>query len=98
MTSDTVFESTTADGGLLAGAPSATLSETGEVEISGHHYVTAQRLASVLSVTERTLARWNAARIGPPKISIGKTILYDVSKLPAWLASPETHPTRNTRH
>jgi len=52
----------------------------------------------MLSVTERTLARWNAARIGPPKISIGKTILYDVSKLPAWLASPETHPTRNTRH
>jgi hypothetical protein len=98
MTSDTVFESAKADSRPLAGAPSAPPAETGEVEIAGHHYVTAQRLANMLSVTERTLARWNAARIGPPKISIGKTVLYDVSKLPDWLATRETHPTRKTRH
>jgi hypothetical protein len=85
-------------GNLTVGVSQLTLSDTGEVEIAGHRYITAERLASMLSVTERTLARWNAARIGPPKISIGKTVLYDVSKLPAWLASRETHPTRNTRH
>jgi hypothetical protein len=85
-------------GNLAVGVSQLTLSDTGEVEIAGHRYITAQRLASMLSVTERTLARWNAARIGPPKIAIGKTVLYDLSKLPAWLASREVHPTPKTRH
>jgi hypothetical protein len=98
MTRNTASTPTQADWEVLAGVSQSTLAETGEVEIAGHHYVTAQRLASMLSVTERTLARWNAARIGPPKISIGKTVLYDVSKLPDWLASREAHPTRKTRH
>ncbi len=56
MTSDTVFASAKADGKLLAGTPSATLAETGEVEIAGYHYVTAERLAAMLGVTARTLA------------------------------------------
>jgi hypothetical protein len=85
-------------GNLTVGVSKLTLAETGEVDIAGHRYITAQRLASMLGVTERTLARWNAARIGPPKISIGKTVLYDISKLPDWLASCEMHPTRKTRH
>ena len=87
-----------APGNLTVGVSQLTLSEIGEVEIAGHRYITAGRLASMLSVTERTLARWNAARIGPPKISIGKTVLYDISKLPDWLASRETQPTRKTRN
>jgi hypothetical protein len=83
---------------VLAGTPSTTLAETGEVEIAGRTYVTAERLASMLGVTVRTLARWNASRIGPPKISIGKTVLFDLAKLPDWLVTHETQPTRNTRH
>jgi hypothetical protein len=98
MTRDTLLESAQADEGLWAGAASASVVETGEVEIAGHRYVTADRLAGILGVTVRTLARWNAARIGPPKISIGKTVLFDVAKLPDWLATRETHPTRKTRH
>ena len=83
-------------GNLMVGVSQLKLAETGEVEIAGHHYVTAPRLASILGVTGRTLARWNAARIGPPKISIGKTVLYDVSKLPDWLASREAqYPGRS---
>jgi hypothetical protein len=89
---------TTDPGTLMAGESKSTLAETGEVEIAGRKYVTAERLASILGVTVRTLARWNASRIGPPKISIGKTVLFELAKLPDWLVTHETRPTRNTRH
>jgi hypothetical protein len=42
----------------------------------------------------RTLGRWDAARIGPPRIKVGKLVLFDLAKLPAWLASRETQPVR----
>ena len=74
------------------------LATAGDVEIAGHHYITADRLAEMLGVTVRTLARWNAQRIGPPKIAIGKTVLFDLAKLPEWLATREIQPIRNTRH
>ena len=86
-----------ADAELMAGVSSMTLAESGEVEIAGRRYVTDRRLAKILNVTTRTLARWTAARIGPPKIAVGKTVLYDVAKLPDWLASRETTLTRKGR-
>ncbi len=79
---------------LLDGASEPTLAATGEVTIAGRRYVTAERLASMLDRTPRTLSRWNAARIGPPKIKLGKLILFDLDKLPAWLASREIEPVR----
>lgn len=69
--------------------------DEGLIEIGGHHYVTASRLAEMLGITVRTLSRWNALRIGPPKIVIGKKVLFDLAKLPAWLATREMQPTRN---
>ena len=63
-----------------------------KLDIAGHQYVTAAFLADMLGVTVRTLARWDAARIGPPKIKIGKLRLYDLDKLPQWLSSQETEP------
>ena len=69
--------------------PVETLSITGEIEIAGRQYITAHRLAAALGVTVRTLTRWDAARIGPPKIKIGKRVLFDVAKLPEWLATRE---------
>jgi hypothetical protein len=86
------------DDRALAGITKATLARTGEVEIAGQRYVTANRLANILNVTARTLARWDAARIGPPKIKIGRLRLYDLSKLPAWLAARESEPVRGRRH
>jgi hypothetical protein len=68
-----------------------------EVEIAGRRYVRQRRLAKLLNVSARTLARWNACGIGPPKITIGKTVLFDLEKLPEWLATRETAPTRNPR-
>jgi hypothetical protein len=39
-----------------------------------------QRLASLLGVSSRTLSRWDRAGTGPPKIKIGRKILYDLKK------------------
>jgi hypothetical protein len=72
------------------------LAEAGEIEIGGRCYLTAERLSNMLGVTVRTLARWNASRIGPPKIKIGKTVLFDLAKLPEWLAAREIPATRNS--
>jgi hypothetical protein len=64
----------------------------GEVLIGGRRYVTADRLATMLGKSPRTIGRWNAARIGPPRISVGKLILFDVIKVQDWLASLESEP------
>jgi len=61
----------------------------GEIEIGGTRYVTPERLANLLGCSPRTVARWGAERVGPPRIKVGKTVLYDVEKLRAWLAENE---------
>jgi hypothetical protein len=83
---------------LLDGVSVGNLSATGEVEIAGRRYVTADRLAAMLGVTVRTLGRWDAARIGPPKIKVGKLVLFDIAKVPDWLATRETGPVRAAGH
>jgi hypothetical protein len=82
---------------LVDARPSPAFNGIGDIEIAGRRYIKPERLAAILSVSVRTLARWNASGIGPPKISIGKTVLFDLAKLPDWLAARETHPTRNRR-
>src|SRR4051794_13417689 len=76
-----VANQTLATSGSLEGTSLANLAATGEVEIAGRHYITADRLAAMLGVTARTLGRWDAARIGPPKIKIGRLVLFDLAKL-----------------
>jgi predicted DNA-binding transcriptional regulator AlpA len=63
-----------------------------EISIGPRQYVSARRVASMLGVSVRTLSRWDAAGIGPPKIKVGKLILYDLGKLTEWLASRESRP------
>ena len=76
------------------GVSPATLAATGEIKIAGRRYITVARLAAMLDITMRTLSRWAAARIGPPKIKVGKGVLFDLAKLPGWLASRESEPAR----
>jgi hypothetical protein len=70
------------------------LASNGELEVAGRLYGTADRVAALFKVTTRTLSRWNARRIGPPRIKIGKTVLYELAKLPEWLERLETEPVR----
>jgi phage terminase Nu1 subunit (DNA packaging protein) len=60
-----------------------------EIEISGRRYVNAWRLASILKISVRTLSRWDVAGTGPPKIKVGKKVLFDLVKVSDWLASRE---------
>jgi phage terminase Nu1 subunit (DNA packaging protein) len=60
-----------------------------EIQISGRRYVNAWRLASILKVSVRTLSRWDTAGTGPPKIKVGRKVLFDLAKVSEWLASRE---------
>jgi hypothetical protein len=81
----------------LAKAGQTSLATLGIVEIAGRQYASQLRLATMLGIATRTLTRWDAGRIGPPKIKVGKTILYDLAKLPDWLAAHETESVRAGR-
>jgi DNA-binding transcriptional regulator YiaG len=96
MTTTAIMPPNTASSGPLDSTSPTALVTTGEVEIAGRRYLTADRLAATLGVTVRTLARWDSARIGPPKIKIGKLVLFELAKLPTWLATREIEPVRAT--
>jgi transcriptional regulator with XRE-family HTH domain len=77
-----------------------TTDRSGEIALGGKQYLTPAQLAKTLGISPRTLARWHATRAGPPRIKILKLVLYDVSKLPEWLAGatgPLPTPARNDR-
>jgi hypothetical protein len=52
-------------------------------------YLRREDLAAQLGVSPRTVDRWNVLRCGPPRIQIGRTILYDVQSVRDWLRSRE---------
>jgi hypothetical protein len=46
----------------------------------------------------RTIRRWDAERIGPPRIRVGRKILYRKSAVIRWLEAHETStPSKKTR-
>jgi DNA-binding transcriptional regulator YiaG len=67
---------------------------SGQVEIRGKRFLTRSRISLLLGISERTLRRWGALRIGPPNIKFFKIILYDEEKLLGWLANNEIESIR----
>ena len=67
------------------------------IKIAGKRFLTTDGLAAELRKTTRTVRRMVALGMGPPKIKIGSTPLFDPDKLPAWLASLERQPVRTGR-
>ena len=63
----------------------------------GTEYLTPDGLARELHVSDRTLARWHVERVGPPRVVIGRTILYRRESVLAWLASREDAPRKANR-
>lgn len=53
-----------------------------------------QEASDLLRVNKRTLARWYAEGIGPPRIKIGQQVLYNKESLVEWLRSHERKPCR----
>lgn len=63
----------------------------------GSDYLSQETLARELNVSERTIARWHVLRIGPPRCTVGKTILYRRESVLQWLASREDAPRKANR-
>lgn len=48
-----------------------------------------EELAEQFGLSPRTIDRWEALRKGPPRVSIGRTILYNIQSVREWLVSQE---------
>ncbi|WP_442785939.1 helix-turn-helix domain-containing protein [Methylobacterium sp. C25] len=56
-----------------------------------------QELAVALSIHVRTLDRWHLERRGPPRITIGRRILYREAAVNEWLQANEEAGTVHRR-
>jgi Helix-turn-helix domain len=52
-------------------------------------FLTRGEAAAELRVCERTLDRWHALGIGPPRTRIGRTVLYRRASLQNWIVAQE---------
>ncbi len=57
-------------------------------------YLTPAELAAELGKCERTIARWDSLRIGPPKTVIGKSSYYRRESVRQWLLRQERDQAR----
>ena len=48
-----------------------------------------EELARQFGLSSRTIDRWEALRIGPPRVCVGRTILYQIQSVREWLISRE---------
>lgn len=65
--------------------------------------LTADEVAAALSVTPRTLLRWQNLGIGPNRTKFSKKVFYRASALREWIerceqAPPNRQPAPNVRH
>ena len=68
----------------------ATAPATGESLFSG--YINSKEFCRLIgqirggrAIVRRTLERWHSLRIGPPRVRVGRTVLYKVEDVRAWL-------------
>jgi len=65
---------------------------TSEAILAG--YLSKSRLAKNLRTTTRAIDRWHTLRIGPPRVSVGRKVLYRRDSVRAWLQSREQRKVR----
>ena len=54
--------------------------------------LTNRETAALLGISERTLARWHAQRMGPPRINAGRRPKYRLSSVMKCLEANEAQP------
>ena len=57
-------------------------------------YYSLKELADEFGVSERTVARWDAQRTGPPRTLVGRTPYYRILGVRKWVAARERGPLR----
>ena len=57
-------------------------------------FMTKAEAAALLRISPRTLSRWQAEGIGPPRIKRGKLVLFDRDSLTKWFLAQQTTPPR----
>ncbi len=60
-------------------------------------FLTPDQLAGQLGISLRTLARWHAARRGPPRCAIGRLIRYRVDAVREWMIAGEQQARSSSR-
>ncbi|MFN3349092.1 helix-turn-helix domain-containing protein [Pseudorhodoplanes sp.] len=55
-------------------------------------WLTDDRVAAEIGVSRYTLRRWERRRVGPPRVRIGRKVLYRAEAFREWLVSRERHP------
>jgi predicted DNA-binding transcriptional regulator AlpA len=78
----------------VASVDSSVASASPLQELSSKHllldgYLRREELAHQLCVSARTIDRWQTLRCGPPRVTIGRTILYNLDSVRQWLRSNE---------
>jgi predicted DNA-binding transcriptional regulator AlpA len=69
----------------------------GSIVLAG--FLRRDELARQLGLSPRTIDRWEALREGPPRVHVGRTILYNVESVREWLRSREQQSSSvNTGH
>jgi predicted DNA-binding transcriptional regulator AlpA len=57
-------------------------------------FVEPNTLAGELGISPRTLARWTALRQGPPRVKVGKLVLFRKAAVLDWLQRNEQRTLR----
>jgi len=55
-------------------------------------YLAPAELCQQLGKTRRTLDRWHARGLGPPRVQIQRLILYSITDVRSWLAAHVARP------
>lgn len=70
---------------------------TDETTLATQERLSRDEAAEYLGVSPRTLDRWHESRIGPPRIKIGRIIMYRRAALEQWILQHEETPVRSKR-
>ena len=54
-------------------------------------FLTKEELAAELRRNPRTLDRWEALGVGPPRTRVGRQVLYRRASVQKWLCAQERH-------